>query len=56
MGLRRIPLYKAFQRVMGKEMETDAEWLAAMDAAAGALPKGEAWPHEMPKEGNAGTT
>ena len=51
MGQRRIPLYKAFQRIMWRESSDDPEWLEAMDEAASALPKGEAWPLELPKGG-----
>ena len=45
--MRKIPLQKAFQRLMWTEMERDPEWAERMDAGTGALPTGPAWPTEV---------
>ena len=46
MGQRRVPLYKAFQRLMWAEMAADPDWSERMDTLAGQLPAGESWPTE----------
>ena len=45
--MRKIPLQKAFQRLMWTEIERDPEWAERMDAGTGALPTGPAWPTEV---------